>query len=124
MRTIKNDVIWLDILALDIRIKRKLHLTTEELALSQEDVELINTRKYVDLDKLSEMVHNAGLKSSDAENELGISRSMFSMAFSKSGKPSRGLRMRTIVATLNAIRKRKVSDSFDKILINEIESED
>lgn len=120
-RIIKNDIIWMDILALDIRIKRKLHLTTDEICLTQEDVELVNTRKYVNLDELAKMVHKAGLKSADAEAELGISRSMFSMAFpaNEENKPARGLRMRTIVATLNAIRRRLVSDSFDKILVDE-----
>ena len=121
MKIIKNDGIFMDILALDIRIKRKLHLTTEELKLTPEDVELINTKKYVNLVELGKMVRLAGLKAADAEREIGMSRGMFSMVFpiGEDAEPVRGLRMRTVVAVLNAIRRRLVSDSFDKILIDE-----
>jgi len=42
---------------------------------------------------------------------------MFTMAFSETSKNRRGLRMRTVVAMLNAIRKRNIMDPFDKILV-------
>ena len=120
MNLMKNDIIWLDILSMDIRHKKKLHLTTEEIYLTQEDVELLNAKKYVNLDALKDMVHKAGFKSSDASRELGISKAFFSMALSDS-KTVRGMRMRTVVALLNAIRKRKVSDSFECIFTDESE---
>ena len=99
---IENDFVYMDIFAIKPNIREKLHLTDEELNFTEEDMELINTSKYVDLDKLK---------------ELGISKAMFTMAFSETSKNHRGLRMRTVVAILNAIRNRNIQDPFNEILV-------
>lgn len=115
-----NDIIWMDILALDVRVKRKLHLDTEDIELTQEDIEMINKKKYVNLKKLKEMLERSGFTNYAIENEIGISKAMYSMVFGKEDrKNKRGLRMRTVVAMLNAIRRRKVYDSFEEILTDE-----
>lgn len=112
------DITWFDILALDARLKERLHLKTEEIELTQEDIELINTAIYVDLDKLKAEIEKCGFTNSAIEEEIGISRSHYSMVFgSAERKNKRGIRMRVIVAILNAIRRRKVSDSFEGIFV-------
>jgi len=112
------DITWFDILALDARLKERLHLKTEEIALTQEDIEFINTAIYIDLDKLAEKVEKCGFTNKAIEEEMGISRSHYSMVFGNSKrKNKRGIRMRLVVAILNAIRRRKVSDSFEGIFI-------
>lgn len=113
----ENDLIWMDIFAIEPRIRKKLHLTDEEIELTQEDIELINESDYVNLNELKRMLNTAGFHNFDIPNELGISKAMFTMAFSETSKNRRGLRMRTIVAMLNAIRKRNIKDPFDKILV-------
>lgn len=116
---IQNDVLWLDILALDKKIKDKLHLNDEELSLTQDDVELINNSDYVDMDQLKLLLNKAKFTNFEIPDELGISKAMYSMAFGEHSKNKRGLRMRTIVAILNAIRNRSIFDPFDNILIKE-----
>lgn len=112
------DITWFDILALDARLKERLHLRTEDIELTQEDIELINTAIYIDLDKLKQEIDKCGFTNKAIEEEMGISRSHYSMVFGNSNrKNKRGIRMRLIVAILNAIRRRKVSDSFDGIFI-------
>lgn len=110
------DITWFDILALDARLKERLHLKTEEIELTQEDIELINTALYIDLEKLGQEVEKCGFSNSAIEEEMGISRSHYSMVFGNSNrKNKRGIRMRLIVAILNAIRRRKVTDDFEEI---------
>lgn len=112
------DLIWFDVLALDKRLKDRLHLNTEEIELTQEDIELINTGVRVDLEKLKEMVDRCGFNTNSIENEIGISRAHWSMVFGSSErKNKRGIRMRMVVAIMNAIRRRKVTDSFRPIFI-------
>lgn len=117
-RFLECDLIWFDILALDKRLKDRLHLNTEEIELTQEDIELINTGVKVDLEKLKEMVDKCGFNTNSIENEIGISRAHWSMVFGSSErKNKRGIRMRMVVAIMNAIRRRKVTDSFRPIFI-------
>ena len=113
----ENDFIWMDVFAIEPKIRTKLHLTDEEIELTQDDIELINNSDYVDLAELKSLLNKANFRNFDIPNELGISKAMFTMTFSDTSKNHRGLRMRTVVAMLNAIRKRNVQDSFDKILI-------
>lgn len=112
------DLIWFDVLALDKRLKDRLHLNTEEIELTNEDIELINTGVKVDLEKLKEMVDKCGFNTNSIESEIGISRAHWSMVFGSSErKNKRGIRMRMVVAIMNAIRRRKVTDSFRPIFI-------
>lgn len=121
----ENDIIWMDILALDVRIKRKLKLETEDIELTQEDIELINTSKYVDLDQLKILLDKAAFTNTAIEEEIGISKAHYSMVFGNSErKNKRGLRMRTVVAMLNAIRRRKIYDSFSNILVDEVKEQE
>ena len=113
---IQNDFTYIDIFALKPEMRKKLHLTDEELALTNEDIELINTSKEVDMDKLADFVNKAGFKNFEIPDEIGISKAMYTMVFNSSSKNHRGLRMRTIVAVLNAIRRRGIKDTFDEIL--------
>ena len=113
----ESDFIWMDVFAIEPKIRTKLHLTDEEIELTQDDIELINNSDYVDLAELKSLLNKANFRNFDIPNELGISKAMFTMVFSDTSKNHRGLRMRTVVAMLNAIRKRNVQDSFDKILI-------
>lgn len=115
--TITNDILWMDIIALDKKHKDKLHLNEEEISLTQEDIELINESKYVDLDKLKELLNKAKFTNFEIPDELGISKAMYSMVFGDNSKNKRGLRMRTVVAILNAIRNRNITDPFDEILV-------
>ena len=113
-----NDIVWMDILALDPRIKKKLRLETDDIFLEQEDIELINTSDYVDMDQLKAMMDKACFTNTAIEQEIGISKSHYSMVFGNSNrKNKRGIRMRVVVAILNAIRRRKIYDSFENILI-------
>ena len=114
---VQNDIIWMDILALDSKIKNKLHLNEDEISLTQEDIELINSSDYVDLEKLKELLDKAKFVNFEIPEELGISKAMYSMVFGENPKNKRGLRMRTVVAILNAIRNRNISDPFDDILV-------
>lgn len=114
---LKNDLIWMDIIALDDKIKTKLHLTEKEIALTQEDMELINSSDYVDMNELKKLLDKVDFTNFEIPNELGISKAMFSMAFSDNSKNKRGLRMRTVVAILNAIRNRNIQDPFNTILV-------
>ena len=114
---IENDFVYMDIFALKPDIREKLHLTDEELNFTEEDMELINSSDYVDLDKLKDLVNKVGFTNMEIPKELGISKAMFTMAFSDTSKNHRGLRMRTIVAILNAIRNRNIYDPFNEILV-------
>lgn len=114
---LKNDLIWMDIIALDDKIKTKLHLTNKEIALTQEDMELINSSDYVDMNELKKLLDKVDFTNFEIPNELGISKAMFSMVFSDNSKNKRGLRMRTVVAILNAIRNRNIQDPFNTILV-------
>lgn len=114
---LKNDLIWMDIIALDDKIKNKLHLTDKEIALTQEDMELINSSDYVDMNELKKLLDKVDFTNFEIPNELGISKAMFSMVFSDNSKNKRGLRMRTVVAILNAIRNRNIQDPFNTILV-------
>lgn len=114
---IENDFVYMDIFALKPDIREKLHLTDEELNFTEEDMELINSSDYVDLDKLKDLVNRVGFTNMEIPKELGISKAMFTMAFSDTSKNHRGLRMRTIVAILNAIRNRNIYDPFNEILV-------
>lgn len=114
---LKNDLIWMDIIALDDKIKTKLHLTDNEIALTQEDMELINSSDYVDMNELKKLLDKVDFTNFEIPNELGISKAMFSMVFSDNSKNKRGLRMRTVVAILNAIRNRNIKDPFNTILV-------
>lgn len=118
---IVNDVTWLDILTLDQHIKDKLHLNNNEIKLTSDDIELINTSNYVNLDELKNMLNKTKFTNFEIPKELGISKAMYTMVFSDTSKNKRGLRMRTIVAILNAIRNRNIKDPFDKILIKGVE---
>ena len=112
------DITWFDILALDARLKERLHLKTEEIALTQEDIEFINTAIYIDLEKLKAEIEKCGFTNNAIEEEIGMSRSHYSMVFGNSNrKNKRGIRMRLVVAILNAIRRRKVMDSFEGIFV-------
>lgn len=113
----ENDFIWMDVFAIEPKIRTKLHLTDEEIELTQDDIELINSSDYVNLRELKALLNKADFRNFDIPNELGISKAMFTMAFSDTSKNHRGLRMRTVVAMLNAIRKRNIRDPFDKILV-------
>ena len=113
----ENDIIWMDIFAIEPKIRQKLHLTDEEIELTQDDIELINSSNFVDLTQLKLLLNKADFHNFDIPKELGISKAMFTMAFSETSKNHRGLRMRTVVAILNAIRKRNIMDPFDKILV-------
>lgn len=117
MNRLENDFIYMDIFAIKPEIREKLHLMDNELKFTNEDMELINTSNYVDLDKLKELVTKAGFTNMEIPKELGISKAMFTMAFSETSKNHRGLRMRTIVAILNAIRNRNIQDPFNEILV-------
>lgn len=114
---IQNDLIYMDILSLDKKLKDKLHLNEKEIKLTQEDIELINASNYVDLDKLKELLDKAKFINFEIPEELGISKAMYSMVFGENPKNKRGLRMRTVVAILNAIRNRNINDPFDDILV-------
>lgn len=114
---IQNDILWMDIVALDKKLKDKLHLNDEEIKLTQADMELINESKYVDIDKLKELLNKARFTNFEIPDELGISKAMYSMVFGEHPKNKRGLRMRTVVAILNAIRNRNITDPFDEILV-------
>lgn len=114
---IQNDIIWMDILALDSKIKNKLHLNENEISLTQEDINLINSSSYVDLEKLKVLLDKVRFTNFEIPDELGISKAMYSMVFGENPKNKRGLRMRTVVAILNAIRNRNISDPFDNILV-------
>ena len=114
---IRNDFIYLDIFAIKDNIREKLHLTDKELNLTNEDIDLINSSDYVDLDKLKELVKKAGFKNFEIPEELGISKAMYTMVFSDTSQNKRGMRMRTIVAILNAIRNRNIKDPFNEILV-------
>ena len=114
---VQNDIIWMDILALDSKIKNKLHLNEDEIHLKQEDIDLINSSDYVDLEKLKELLDKAKFVNFEIPEELGISKAMYSMVFGENPKNKRGLRMRTVVAILNAIRNRNISDPLDDILV-------
>ena len=117
MNRLENDFIYMDIFAIRPEIRQKLHLTDEELHLTEEDIELINTSDYVDLDKLKILIDKVGFTNMEIPKELGISKAMFTMAFSNTSKNHRGLRMRTVVAILNAIRNRNIQDPFNEILV-------
>lgn len=117
MNRLENDFIYMDIFAIRPEIRQKLHLTDEELHLTEEDIELINTSDYVDLDKLKMLIDKVGFTNMEIPKELGISKAMFTMAFSNTSKNHRGLRMRTVVAILNAIRNRNIQDPFNEILV-------
>lgn len=114
---IKNDFVWLDVFAIEPKIREKLHLTDEEIQLTQEDIELINSSSYVNLAELKLMLRKANFTNFEIPNELGISKAMYTMVFSDNSKNKRGLRMRTVVAMLNAIRRRNITDPFNKILV-------
>lgn len=114
---IQNDILWMEIIALDKKLKDKLHLNEEEISLTQEDIELINESAYVDIDKLKELLNKARFTNFEIPDELGISKAMYSMVFGDNSKNKRGLRMRTVVAILNAIRNRNITDPFDDILV-------
>lgn len=114
---IPNDFVYMDIFAINPSIREKLHLTDEELAFTEEDIELINTSKNVDMEELTNMVNKAGFRNFEIPNEIGISKAMYSMVFNDKSKNHRGLRMRTVVAILNAIRNRNIQDPFNKILV-------
>lgn len=112
-----NDIVYLDILALRPEIREKLHLTDNEIKFTQDDISLINNSNYVDIDELTKLIDKANFVNYEITEEIGISKAMYSMAFSNNSKNKRGLRMRTIIAILNAIRNRNIMDPFDKILI-------
>lgn len=114
---IPNDFIYMDIFAIKPEIREKLHLRDEDLQLTDEDIELLNTSSSVNMDKLAEMVNKAGFKNFEIPNEIGISKAMYSMVFNENTKNHRGLRMRTVVAILNAIRCRNIRDPFNEILV-------
>ena len=114
---IQNDIIYMDIIALDKKLKDKLHLNEKEISLTQEDIELINSSNYVDMEKLKELLNKAKFTNFEIPEELGISKAMYSMVFGENPKNTRGLRMRTVVAILNAIRNRNITDPFDDILV-------
>lgn len=114
---INNDFIYMDIFAIKPSIREKLHLTDTELNFTEEDIDLINNSKHVDMEELKVLINKAGFKNFEIPNEIGISKAMFTMAFKDNSKNHRGLRMRTIVAILNAIRCRNIQDPFDKVLI-------
>lgn len=114
---IKNDIIWMDILALSDELKLKLHLREEDIKLTQEDIELINSSGYVIIEELKKLLEKANFHNFDIPKELGISKAMYTMVFSDNSKNKRGLRMRTVVAMLNAIRNRNIDDPFNNILI-------
>ena len=113
----ENDFIWMDVFTIEPKIREKLHLTDNEIDLTQDDIDLINSTNYVNLEELKTLLNKANFHNFDIPNELGISKAMFTMAFSETSKNHRGLRMRTVVAMLNAIRKRNIRDPFDKILV-------
>ena len=115
---LKNDIIWFDILALPDKLRIKLHLTDKEIALTQDDIDLINTSSYVNLEELKNMVvYIGGFKNYEIVEEIGISKAMYSMVFSDRSQNKRGLRMRTVIAILNAIRNRGIKEPFNKILV-------
>ena len=115
---LRNDIIWFDILALPDKLRKKLHLTDKEIALTQDDIDLINTSKYVNVKELKNMVvYIGGFKNYEIVEEIGISKAMYSMVFSDKSQNKRGLRMRTVIAILNAIRNRGIKEPFNKILI-------
>ncbi len=112
------NITWEDILELDVRIKKKLHLTTDNLALTIDDAELITRATTVDLVALRDMLKDrAKFTNSEIENETGMSRTTYSMVFgSEDRKNLRNISPRMVVSLLNAIRNRKIGDSFDNIL--------
>ena len=114
---IPNDFVYMDIFAIKPSIREKLHLTDEELAFTEEDIELINTSSSVNMEELTDMVNKAGFRNFEIPNEIGISKAMYSMVFNDKSKNHRGLRMRTVVAILNAIRNRNIQDPFNTILV-------
>lgn len=114
---IPNDFVYMDIFAIKPSIREKLHLTDEELSFTEEDMELINTSSSVNMEELTDMVNKAGFRNFEIPNEIGISKAMYSMVFNDKSKNHRGLRMRTVVAILNAIRNRNIQDPFNKILV-------
>lgn len=119
---LKNDMVYMDIFAIKPEIREKLHLTDSELNFTEEDMELINNSDYVNMEELTILVNKAGFKNFEIPNEIGISKAMFTMVFKNTSKNHRGLRMRTIVAILNAIRNRNIHDPFDRILIKEVKN--
>lgn len=112
------NITWEDILDLDIRIKRKLKLDTENIALTIADAELITKATTVDLNALRDMLkERARFTNSEIENETGMSRTTYSMVFgSEDRKNLRNISPRMVVSLLNGIRKRKIGDSFESIL--------
>lgn len=109
---------WEDILDLDTRIKKKLKLTTDNLALTIEDAELITRAEHVDLEALRDMLKTkAKFTNLEIEQETGMSKATYSMVFgSEDRKNLRNISPRMVVSLLNAIRNRKIGDSFDNIL--------
>lgn len=114
---IKNDFIYLDIFTITPNIREKLHLTDKELNFTEEDIELISTSKYVDMEELRILVKKANFKNFEVPKEIGITKAMWSMTFGEKSVNHRGFRMRTIIAILNAIRNRNIQDPFDKVLV-------
>ena len=114
---VKNDFTYMDIFAIKPNIRKKLHLTDEELNFNNEDIDLINNSSYVNLKELKSLISRVGFKNMDIPNEIGITKAMWSMAFSEKSINHRGLRMRTIIAILNAIRNRNIQDPFDRIFV-------
>ena len=115
---LKNDITWFDILALPDKLKEKLHLTDNEISFTNDDIYLINTSDYVNLQELKNMIsYIGGFKNYEITEEIGISKAMYSMAFSDKSQNKRGLRMRTVIAILNAIRNRGIKEPFNKILV-------
>lgn len=119
---IKNDMLYIDIFAIKEDLREKLHLTDSELNFTEEDMELINSSDFVDMEELKKLINKAGFKNFEIPNEIGISKAMFTMAFKDTSKNHRGVRMRTIIAILNAIRNRNIKDPFDKVLIKEVKN--
>lgn len=113
------NITWGDILDLDIRIKRKLKLETKNLGLTIEDAELITDAKSVDLLALRDMLKTrAKFTNAEIEEETGMSKATYSMVFgSEDRKNLRNISPRMVVSLLNAVRNRKIGDSFDKILL-------
>ena len=112
------NITWEDILDLDVRIKKKLHLTAGDLALTIADAELITKATKVDLEALRDMLKNkAKFTNIEIEQETGMSRATYSMVFGSADRKNlRNISPRMVVSLLNAIRNRKIGDSFDKIL--------
>lgn len=117
MEKLKNDIVYMDIFAIKPEIREKLHITDEELMFTEDDMELINSSDYVNLGQLKLLLREANFTNFEIPKELGISKAMYTMVFSDTSKNKRGLRMRTVIAILNAIRRRNITEPFDKILV-------